>query len=699
MTRCSLLFLLLNFVLFVPSNAQSYKQRQNYIWNFCFHGTLDFNNNPPAPLLNLNVPNTSGSVGTVCDGNGVLQFYTDGDFFYDRNNNLMPHGYDVTGLAGVLGGVSILSSTLEGHSPQIIPMPGHPSKYYVFTITTHNTLLPESYWYRIYYSIIDMTLNGGLGDVVPGQGGILFDSSNATATCIAGVVGNDCNYWLLTHSVDSNIFRNYEITSAGISSNPVVSQVGAAINTVGYLVLIISPNRSIIFLGGVDRDELFSFDPGTGIVGPHSPEFAAVTWADDAAFSPDNTKLYLKDYDGWGTNAQYDLTSAVPDTPTLLFPGAHEGGMRLGPDGKIYFLLYGPGQYELGSINTPDQLGAACQFDSIAIIFPQGVEPEVYFPNEVPVLAAFTDTVETKKQDYICYNGTKKLQATDTTSTTGYLWQDSLSGNCRVTDTPGTYIVTYNTFEPCTHHIDTFLVTAVGNIKPDLGPDTIICDSGQYLLHASVPGVAYLWSDSSNDSELVANNPGTYWLQVSADGCTASDTVSIQFINLRQDLGTNDTVCAGDPIQLKLAANVPAGATALWSSGSNLPSVTATDTGTYWVMVSYPPSCIGSDTIQIVDELCHCHIEMPNAFTPNEDGKNDVFRPVIQPGCEIRGYLFSVYNRWGQLIFSSTIPEQGWDGTENGVPANIDTYMYVVQMQAGTSTNISYQHGDVELIR
>jgi gliding motility-associated-like protein len=71
-----------------------------------------------------------------------------------------------------------------------------------------------------------------------------------------------------------------------------------------------------------------------------------------------------------------------------------------------------------------------------------------------------------------------------------------------------------------------------------------------------------------------------------------------------------------------------------------------------------------------------CIATFPNAFTPNDDGKNDFFYPIIAPGCNIADYSFSIYNRWGQQVFTTHEPDGKWDGSFKSGKADLDVYMY-----------------------
>jgi len=185
---------------------------------------------------------------------------------------------------------------------------------------------------------------------------------------------------------------------------------------------------------------------------------------------------------------------------------------------------------------------------------------------------------------------------------------------------------------------------------------------------------------------------------VSRAGCEDSAAVNIAYVDAKQDLGTDTVICADQPIHLSLQANVPDGATAIWSNGSYNTSLIAEDTGRYWVMVTDGP-CIFSDSINVSKQLCECAFNMPSVFSPNGDGKNDLFRPIIQPGCNVSHFILRIFNRWGQMVWMSYSPYEGWDGTFQGVPQEIGDYMYMIELTAGTKGKQTFRKGDVTLVR
>jgi gliding motility-associated-like protein len=98
-----------------------------------------------------------------------------------------------------------------------------------------------------------------------------------------------------------------------------------------------------------------------------------------------------------------------------------------------------------------------------------------------------------------------------------------------------------------------------------------------------------------------------------------------------------------------------------------------------------------------IDVIKGGHQFVGNAFSPNGDGVNDIFKPVLQ-GVIPEGYTFEVYNRWGELVFRTHDLEAGWDGVFGGKPANIDTYVWLVRGYYVGNIGFS-QEGNVSLIR
>ena len=96
-------------------------------------------------------------------------------------------------------------------------------------------------------------------------------------------------------------------------------------------------------------------------------------------------------------------------------------------------------------------------------------------------------------------------------------------------------------------------------------------------------------------------------------------------------------------------------------------------------------------------ESCACELYVPNVFSPNIDGANDFFLPATN--CILEDYTFSIYNRWGQLLFQTTNPSEGWDGrTKNEFVAH-DTYIYAIEYRFAEFPDPLVEYGSVAVIR
>jgi len=126
----------------------------------------------------------------------------------------------------------------------------------------------------------------------------------------------------------------------------------------------------------------------------------------------------------------------------------------------------------------------------------------------------------------------------------------------------------------------------------------------------------------------------------------------------------------------------------------NIGNLTA---GTYQLTVKDQNQCVNQATVEIenIEDLCSSFF-VPNAFTPGGDDKNDLFMPVFY-GLEFSKYQFSIFNRWGEAIFTTSNPKEGWDGSINGKIAELGVYVYKIVFEANNHhQNLS---GKITLIK
>jgi len=252
-----------------------------------------------------------------------------------------------------------------------------------------------------------------------------------------------------------------------------------------------------------------------------------------------------------------------------------------------------------------------------------------------------------------------------------YNWNTGAHTQTITVTTSGNYWVTVQ--GGCSVQSDTLKVSVVVPPIVALGPDTVLCPNSSLVLDAGNPGSTYLWSTGATTPDLTVTHAGTYWVKVSTKGCARSDSISVGKINPHM-LGAGQSLCTvPEPVMLD-AGKVP-GASYLWSTGDTTQTIAISQPGVYSVSV-VTPACRIKDSVEFTGELFGSSFYIPDAFSPNGDGRNDVFRAQ---GADILTFDMKIFDRWGELLFESTALDKGWDGTRNGSPVSNDVYVYVVE--------------------
>ncbi len=350
------------------SNAQL----QNRIWWFGDYGGINFSTSPPTPAFTpvgspLYAPEAAA---TYCDPvTGQLKLFTNSVEIIDRNGN------NIQG-SGALAGATTATQTV------IVPKPGSSSLVYVFTVHGFAGLwIGGGLGGGLNYTIIDLSLNGGLGAAVSTD---VFLTGPTTEKLVAvkGCTGKD--YWIVSHLWNSNAFYSYHLTDTGLNPIPVISNVGAVhansggpnpgYEAIGQMKISRDYKKLAVAIGkGIQRFELFNFDNATGQVGSlifsdnSFPMFNGLQSLYGCEFSPDGSKLYLsEETQNFEYIFQYNLSSGVPATMlatrTLVLNqgfATSYGGLQLGPDGRIYVAK---GESTLDVVRNPNAAGAACNY-------------------------------------------------------------------------------------------------------------------------------------------------------------------------------------------------------------------------------------------------------------------------------------------------------------------------------------------------
>jgi len=287
----------------------------------------------------------------------------------------------------------------------------------------------------------------------------------------------------------------------------------------------------------------------------------------------------------------------------------------------------------------------------------------------------------------------------------------------------------------------------VDSINFKLGNDTSLCEGQTFKIDAGNGYQSYLWSTGETTQTISVNTTGTYSIIVTnRSGCIAKDSIHVDFkpntfttvdtlicfgdtyfaggkqqsssgtyidtlsaINGCRDIVTThlfvkpsfsvdigkDT-CITDTTIIHLIASVAGATSYTWQDGTHDSVITVTSPGLYWVRVVVN-NCSKSDSIQIISCPTLTYFYLPNAFTPNGDGLNDVFRPVSN---EILDFHLIIYNRWGQMIFETSDSGNGWNGTFRGSNCEPGVYTYILTYgDKNTKGNTKKISGFVTLVR
>ena len=327
--------------------------KEGNIWYFGEYAGIDFNSGAPVALTDGQV-NTLEGCASIADANGDLLFYTDGMTVYNKNHIIMSNG------SGLLGNNSSTQSAI------IVKKPGSSTLYSIFTV--------DSDWSGNYYgtrfSEVDISLNGGLGEVLSATKNTLLVAPSAEKIC-AITHHNEIDIWIITHPSGSSHYYSYLLTSSGLNMTPIISSTGAYIvsydgnNQMGYLRG--SPNGELIANGSYNSNlvQVFDFNNTTGIL---SNPIDLTGFAPDSygiEFSPNSELLYVSDI-GSGSLYQFDLLAGtatdINNSKVHLGYCSSPGALQLAPDGKIYIAqIYAN---SLGTIDFPDVFGSGCSFNS-----------------------------------------------------------------------------------------------------------------------------------------------------------------------------------------------------------------------------------------------------------------------------------------------------------------------------------------------
>ena len=362
-------------------------QKEQNIWLNGLYAGIDFNSTSPVTFRRPYPDDIWRTTASICDSNGNLLFFTNGFRVFNRNYDIMQNGNNLNLGDYFSYGYNELPVP---DGAVIIPYPGQIGKYYL--IHTDLNFISDSYLGNpllmndLYYDVIDMHRDGGLGGIVPDQKEVLFFTDTLANTGIQAIKhANGQDWWIFCHEYNSDRYYRFLIDKNGIHG-PFTQNIGQAYSEYNAAVvngdirfnqqgtqMIKNNSDSCLF-------ELYDFDRCTGELSNHRQIKVSDTlyqlWG--LCFSPSGRFAYISanyetelfQFDLWAANIEKSkkLIAVYDETLNPLETIFYK--MAIGPDGKIYMCNYDT-NLSLHVINSPDSAGKSCAFVQNQLEFPE----------------------------------------------------------------------------------------------------------------------------------------------------------------------------------------------------------------------------------------------------------------------------------------------------------------------------------------
>ncbi len=680
------------YLLLAFTGTSLYAQGENNNWYFEYGYHINFNSNPPAVSHNAGIYAWE-STASVSDASGNVLFYTIGSRIWDRNGNEMPNATGLSGNGPLINGVPIGSGR---QSVQIIANPVDPHQYYIF-VGSADQEVPGP----VYYHLVDMRLNGGNGDVVATQKNVMILPKGSTEyTAVA--YGGACNtsWFIIAGNFEYNYgLHAFKVNQNGVDLNPVVSYpMLSGLSVPGHLKVSASNGLAYYRTNlGIVRAQ---FDNLSGVFSnfeliPNTHGYGSLE------LSPNENVLYAI---GVSTNPylapvwQYNL-QLYPDLNAIGASGVQVAAMkpwdiRTGPDGQVYMIDID----RIIRVKNPDVIAPGNIIDTF-YNFPPAT-PLVGYPvlgaAFLPRIAPDTSWVGNRFLDTTVCEGTSVLMKSPRQDMAYYKWSTGSEDVQTTAQQPGVYWVYSYTYD-CKVYIDTFILKTL-QAEFELGSDTSLCRGQRLTLEATQAGAEqYLWSTGATGARLTVGYEGTYKVRVKVGNCLFEDSIKVEVLDPDFAIKQQDTlICEGG--QLLLSAHSEMGSEIIWNTGSSGTTIEVSEPGTY--AASTHNYCgTQQDSVTISWASCDCEPVFPTTFTPNGDGLNDVFLAFLKPSCVFKTYEFTIYNRYGNVVYSGMQSGTGWDGTyKNFKPAELGVYTYTLKVKDLFDQTKTYK-GNVILAR
>lgn len=621
-------------------------QRETHIWYFGEYAGIEFNDGVATPLTDGVLHRWEG-VATFSDSLGNLLLYTDGNIVWDKKHEVMPNGSDLLGD----------SSSTE--SAIIVPYPEKKNLYYIFTVDA------EGGSDGLCYSLVDMNLNNGYGDITGIKNINLIARSSEKVTAVRH--SNNRDFWVISHEYETDSFYVYLVDNNGLNTTPQIYELGTphdnigldGNNAVGYMRVAPNGQKIALALQVTSIVEIYDFDPSTGVISNPITIYDPEQGTYGIEFSPDCSKLY---YTSKYSLFQVDLNAGtaedIKNSVVKLGNSDSEnylGAVQLATDGKIY-VTHEFSNY-LGIINNPEKKGTGCNFE-LNGFYLAGKKSRMGLPNFIQTYFLPPD-FEYKN---ICFSDTTQFYLKDETDIESVEWVYK--------DMENNIISTSTEFKPkyvfpdSVHYKIELTMYRNGipyqksqiikiNSLPEFSfvDDIVLCNYDSVVLNVpELTNCTLIWNDNYTDYERIIKAPDAeYWafLTNTYTQCQYSDTISIHFnIPVAPKLGNDTSFCINDSLLIGTDNKFQS---IKWNTGAETPKFYAVNIGKYWIDVIDFNNCINSDTINL------SYYQLPEVNLGNDT--------IL---CENTEILYDMYQKKAKYIWQDASTNSSYNVTMPG---------------------------------
>lgn len=544
---------------------------------------FNFNEDPMELVASAPGLGVGHSKSALSDENGDLLFLSRGVAVYDGNFDILQNGDNLDGHISSHFGTIFVKKPLSD------------TEYYVFTSTAELGASDDG----VRYSVIDATLNGGLGGVTAVKNVPIEVSGTEPLTCIRHC--NLTDFWLVFYDNAENGYKAYLVTNDGVADDAVFSPITnpAAVETIAPLR--VNPQGTMI----AHKQLVLDFNPATGVCSLyHEFDFDLSIGYD---WSPNGKFLYQSTGEFTNTLWQLDMTlpaSQIQDQATTwAYPDLSDLKffVQRAPDGKIYMEEAINGSIDV--IHSPNLPGEACDIEDDAFAanallnsfgnyYHAYVDGQSLFLNGPDIVCQF-DEVEYGMLNWSCLLEDVTWEVEGATD-----WTDLGNGGISVVfDELGIVTITASVQTDCGLITDSFEIEVLEGVELELGPDQAVCIGIPVTLDAGGGWQTYDWSTNESTQTIDVSTPGVYNVIVTLGSCEAEDEIEItEEIVGNIDLGDDFDMCDGEVVVLDIGSGW---ADPVWQDGWIGPTYTVYEGGTYSVSTTLP--CPASDEVYVDD--------------------------------------------------------------------------------------------------